>query len=415
MNKEFYRENRATLYGSVEKNSLVIVFAGRAPKRSNDENYEFYANRNFLYLTNIEQENTVLMTAVLEEGVDEFLYILPPDAMAERWTGRRLKPDEIEELSGISRTKYLDTFMNSLWLYLRTKGIERIYLDFDKLEDQEADTESYRLARYLQKEFPFIQIKNLQDQLRRQRTIKKPCEIEALRKAEEITGEAIIAMMKASRPGMYEYQYKAEFDYVLAQHGVLMSGFPSIISCGENNFCIHYYDYRGQAKDGDMILNDVGARWEHEINDVSRGWPCNGKFTEKQKLLYQCAYNTSEHMFQILKPGIPMQDVDKMIREYCYEQLHAAGVCDSYDEIGTYMWHGGAHHIGFDVHDVVSRNIKTEPGMVFCVDVGIYHEEWGIGFRLEDNCLITENGCENLSAAIPRTIEEIEAIMKKED
>ena len=415
MNKEFYRENRATLYGSVEKNSLVIVFAGRAPKRSNDENYEFYANRNFLYLTNIEQENTVLMTAVLEEGVDEFLYILPPDAMAERWTGRRLKPDEIEELSGISRTKYLDTFMNSLWLYLRTKGIERIYLDFDKLEDKEADTESYRLARYLQKEFPFIQIKNLQDQLRRQRTIKKPCEIEALRKAEEITGEAIIAMMKASRPGMYEYQYKAEFDYVLAQHGVLMSGFPSIISCGENNFCIHYYDYRGQAKDGDMILNDVGARWEHEINDVSRGWPCNGKFTEKQKLLYQCAYNTSEHMFQILKPGIPMQDVDKMIREYCYEQLHAAGVCDSYDEIGTYMWHGGAHHIGFDVHDVVSRNIKTAPGMVFCVDVGIYHEEWGIGFRLEDNCLITENGCENLSAAIPRTIEEIEAIMKKED
>lgn len=415
MNKEFYRENRATLYGSVEKNSLVIVFAGRAPKRSNDENYEFYANRNFLYLTNIEQENTVLMTAVLEEGVDEFLYILPPDAMAERWTGRRLKPDEIEELSGISRTKYLDTFMNSLWLYLRTKGIERIYLDFDKLEDQEADTESYRLARYLQKEFPFIQIKNLQDRLRRQRTIKKPCEIEALRKAEEITGEAIIAMMKASRPGMYEYQYKAEFDYVLAQHGVLMSGFPSIISCGENNFCIHYYDYRGQAKDGDMILNDVGARWEHEINDVSRGWPCNGKFTEKQKLLYQCAYNTSEHMFQILKPGIPMQDVDKMIREYCYEQLHAAGVCDSYDEIGTYMWHGGAHHIGFDVHDVVSRNIKTAPGMVFCVDVGIYHEEWGIGFRLEDNCLITENGCENLSAAIPRTIEEIEAIMKKED
>lgn len=415
MNKEFYRENRATLYGSVEKNSLVIVFAGRAPKRSNDENYEFYANRNFLYLTNIEQENTVLMTAVLEEGVDEFLYILPPDAMAERWTGRRLKPDEIEELSGISSTKYLDTFMNSLWLYLRTKGIERIYLDFDKLEDQEADTESYRLARYLQKEFPFIQIKNLQDQLRRQRTIKKPCEIEALRKAEEITGEAIIAMMKASRPGMYEYQYKAEFDYVLAQHGVLMSGFPSIISCGENNFCIHYYDYRGQAKDGDMILNDVGARWEHEINDVSRGWPCNGKFTEKQKLLYQCAYNTSEHMFQILKPGIPMQDVDKMIREYCYEQLHAAGVCDSYDEIGTYMWHGGAHHIGFDVHDVVSRNIKTAPGMVFCVDVGIYHEEWGIGFRLEDNCLITENGCENLSAAIPRTIEEIETIMKKED
>lgn len=411
MDKEFYRENRETLYNNVEKNSLVILFGGHAPKRSNDENYEFYANRNFLYLTNVEQENTALMTAVYEQNTEEYLYILPPDKMAERWTGRRLKPSEIEELSGITNTRYVDAFMDSLWLYLRARGIERVYLDFDKLDPKEADTESYRLAKYLQKEFPFVQIKNLQDQLRAQRTIKKPCEIEALRKAEEITGEAIVAMMKASKPGMYEYQYKAEYDYVLAQHGVLMSGFPSIISAGDNNFCIHYYDYRGQAKDGDMILNDVGARWNHEINDVSRGWPCNGKFSDKQRLLYQCAYNTSEYMFSILKPGIPMQDVDKMIREYCYEELHKAGVCESYDEIGTYMWHGGAHHIGFDVHDVVSRNLTTAPGMVFCVDVGIYHEEWGIGFRLEDNCLITEDGCENLSAAIPRTIEEIEAIM----
>lgn len=413
MDREFYQENRKTLYESVEKNSLVILFGGHAPKRSNDENYEFYANRNFLYLTNVEQENTVLMTAVYEESEEEYLYILPPDKMAERWTGRRLKPAEIEELSGIKNTRYVDAFMDALSLYLRAKGIENVYLDFDKLDPKEADTESYRLARYIQKEFPFVQIKNLQDQLRAQRTIKKSCEIESLRKAEEITGEAIVAMMKASKPGMHEYQYKAEFDYVLAQHGVLMSGFPSIISAGENNFCIHYYDYRGQAKDGDMILNDVGARWNHEINDVSRGWPCNGKFSEKQRLLYQCAYNTSEYMFSILKPGIPMSDVDKMIREYCYEELHKAGVCESYDEIGTYMWHGGAHHIGFDVHDVVSRNIKTAPGMVFCVDVGIYHEEWGIGFRLEDNCLITEDGCENLSAAIPRTIEEIETIMNE--
>lgn len=414
MHKEFYQENRKTLYESVEKNSLIILFSGHAPKRSNDENYEFYANRNFLYLTNVEQENTALMTAVYEDTAEEYLYILPPDKMAERWTGRRLKPVEIEELSGIQNTRYVDTFLNYLGIYLRARGIETVYLDFDKLDAEEADTESYRLARYIQKEFPYVQMKNLQEQFRAQRTIKKPCEIEALRKAEEITGEAIVAMMKASKPGMYEYQYKAEFDYVLAQHGVLMSGFPSIISAGENNFCIHYYDYRGQAKDGDMILNDVGARWNHEINDVSRGWPCNGKFSDKQKLLYQCAYNTSEYMFRILKPGILMQDVDRMIREYCYEELHKAGVCESYDEIGTYMWHGGAHHIGFDVHDVVSRNIKTAPGMVFCVDVGIYHEEWGIGFRLEDNCLITEDGCENLSAAIPRTIEEIEEIMNQE-
>ncbi len=162
-----------------------------------------------------------------------------------------------------------------------------------------------------------------------------------------------------------------------------------------------------------MILNDVGAQWDHHIVDVSRGWPCNGRFTEKQRLLYECALKTSDYMFSIIKPGMKMADVDRTIRSYNAQQLVEAGVMASVDEVATYMWHGGAHHIGYDVHDMVERPDVLEPGMVFCVDVGIYHEAWGIGFRLEDNCLVTENGCENLSAAIPRTIEEIEAEMNR--
>lgn len=195
------------------------------------------------------------------------------------------------------------------------------------------------------------------------------------------------------------------------QRGVLSPGFPSIISSGKNNFKIHYYDYRGQAQDGDMILNDVGAVWDYEINDVSRAFPCNGRFNDRQKLLYECIYNTSEYMFSTLKPGVPLLDVDKIIRKYTFEQLKEAGVCKNFEDIGTYMWHGGAHHVGFDVHDVVEGSGLAVPGVVFCVDIGVYHEEWGIGFRLEDNCLITEDGCENLSRAIPRQIDEIEAFM----
>lgn len=161
---------------------------------------------------------------------------------------------------------------------------------------------------------PYLQLGNANILVRELRLIKKPCEIEALKKAEEITKAGILAMMKHSRPGMYEYQYKAEFDYVLGQFGAKGPGFPSIILAGKNRMR--------------------------------------------------------------LKP-----------------------IC------GT-----GAHHIGFDVHDAVKTPENIAPGMVFCIDVGIYHEEWGIGFRLEDNCLVTENGCENLSGIIPRTIEDIEAI-----
>lgn len=210
---------------------------------------------------------------------------------------------------------------------------------------------------------------------------------------------------------MYEYQYKAEFDYTLGQFGVMEPGFPSIISAGKNNFCIHYYGYRGQAKDGDMVLNDVGAQYDNLIADISRGWPCNGHYDDRQRLLYECALATSDYMFRTVKPGMKMMDVDATIRRYNCERLMEAGVLKSADEIGTYMWHGGAHHIGFDVHDVVKKPEVVAPGMVFCIDVGIYHEEWGIGFRIEDNCLVTETGCENLSAAIPRTIEDIEAVM----
>ena len=220
-------------------------------------------------------------------------------------------------------------------------------------------------------------------------------------------------MMKASRPGMYEYQYKAEFDRVLGQFSPKGPGFPSIISAGQNNFCIHYYAYTGQAQDGDMVLNDVGAQWDNLITDVSRGWPCNGRFSDRQKLLYQCALATSDHMFSILKPGFAMEEVDAEIRRYNAGLLKDAGVLEDTADIGRLMWHGGAHHIGFDVHDVVERPEKVAPGMVFCIDVGIYHEDWGIGFRVEDNCLITETGCENLSAAIPRTIADIEAVMAK--
>ena len=170
----------------------------------------------------------------------------------------------------------------------------------------------------------------------------------------------------------------------------------------------------GQAKDGDMILNDVGAQWDGECNDVSRGWPCNGKYSKEQRMLYECALNTSNYMFSIIKPGMLIDDVDKTARRYCCEQLKKIGLLSSYDEIGKYMWHGGAHHVGYDVHDVVDALGKPiAPNMVFCVDIGIYAEELGIGFRVEDNCLVTPTGAENLSASVPRTIEDIEAVMAK--
>lgn len=411
MESLFYKENRKEFIDRMEPGEAALFYCGESIRRSCDEHYDFFANRNFLYLCGINQKESILLLEKEGETYREILYVLEPDFMVERWEGSRIIGSRAEAISGVSNIKFVKEFDEDIKRVFAKNGVSTVYLDIDRVPNQLLKSCADRMQEYLNQTYPHVTIKNALPIMRKMRTIKKPCEIEAMEVAQKITKAGILAMMKSSRPGMYEYQYKAEFDYALAQENGVAASF-SIISAGKNNFCIHYDSFTGQAMDGDMILNDVGARWDYEVTDVSRGWPCNGKFSHKQRLLYECAYRTSEYMFQNLKPGIPMKEVDAMIRKYNFEQLKEAGVCKSYDEIGTYMWHGGAHHVGLDVHDLVDvEGAVTAPGMVFCIDVGIYHEEWGIGFRLEDNCLITGNGCRNLSKDVPRTVEEIENVM----
>jgi len=440
MDSTFYTSNRQSLYTRLadpQEPFLLILFAGHAPRKTADEYYPFFANRNFVYLTGIGDscaEGFIFMAERKNGVITETLFILPPDAHAERWQGRRMRAEEAGRLSGIQDIAFLDTFYQQFHTTVSAgltaaghtnKGsaghtspgsassyLTNIWLDLDRHKPDEPDNHTLVFANRTSHNYPFVRIHNVHPHLRALRTIKQPCEIEAMKKAMTITREAILDMMRASRPGMYEYEYKAIFDAALTRNGVLAPGFPPIISAGQNNFCIHYYAYTGKAEDGDMILNDVGARWDYLGNDVSRGWPCNGKFTEKQRLLYTCAYNTSEYMFRTIKPGMPMASVDQTARQFCFEQLKGIGLVERFEDVGKYIWHGGAHHVGFDTHDAVDLQQSVAPGMVFCVDVGIYCEEWGIGFRLEDNCLVTETGCVNLSADIPRTIEEIEAVMR---
>lgn len=414
MESSFHVENRRELYASLPENTLFACFAGRVLPQSADAEYAYFANRNFVYLTGLdggEVHDFIFLAKKTGDEVEETVFSLPPDPMAERWTGRRLKEDEIRTRSGVERILPLERFNAVFHAAAMSGNFTVLALDLWKKAPGDPDTEAYQFAARAAREYPALSVHNCHKQLCAQRTIKKPCEIAAMRKAETVTKAGIEAMMRSSRPGMYEYEYKAEFDRALTRHGVLVPAFTSIIAAGENNFCIHYYSYTGQAKDGDLVLNDVGAAWDGICTDVSRSWPCNGKFSEKQRQLYECAYRTSEHMFSVIKPGMPMAEVDRECHRYCGGLLREIGLLGPDEAPEKYMWHGGAHHVGYDVHDQVDMTRPVAAGMVFCVDVGIYVEEWGIGFRLEDNCLVTEDGCENLSAAIPRSVEEIEAFM----
>lgn len=412
MRAEFHRNNRARLFDGLPEGAAAVFFSGRAPRQSADAYYRFFADRNFLYLTGVDFAGLALVAVKSGGAVRETMYILPPDALKERWTGRRPKAAEVTAQSGVLDVRDVALLETDLHRILSAGDVHTLYLDLYRHTPDEQPDAAHRFAARVQKGYPAVEVRNILPALKTLRTLKAPCEIAAMRRAMTVTREGILRMMRASRPGMYEYEYKAEFDYALTKNGVLAPAFHSIISAGQNNFCIHYDGYTGRAEDGDMILNDVGAQWDNECNDVSRGWPANGRFTREQRMLYTCALKTSDYMFSVIRPGMNMDDVDKTARRFCYGELKKCGLLSSFDEIGTYMWHGGAHHVGYDVHDVVDAAGKPiQPNMVFCVDIGIYAEELGIGFRVEDNCLVTPTGCENLSAAVPRTIEEIEAVM----
>ena len=415
MTQDYYRGNRQKFYAQMEPDSLLVLFSGTEVRKTNDEFYPFYTNRNFLYMTGLDQKELAFIARKDGGGaVTEKAYILPPDMMAERWTGERIKPQQAADISGIEDVGFVSGFEAELHRLITTGNYRSLYLDLFRVSPTDRDEPAHLLLKRVQRDYPYMKIENANALIRRQRTIKQPCEIAAMRRAEEITRAGITAMMRASKPGMYEYQYKAVFDYAIGQYGPQGPGFPSIISAGKNNFYIHYYAYQGQAQDGDMVLNDVGAWYDHMMTDVSRGWPCNGKFSERQRQLYTIALETSDHMFSIIRPGMKMADVDGESHRFCAGLMKDAGLLDDVKNIGKYMWHGGAHHVGFDVHDAVQTPEVIGPNMVFCVDIGIYHEEFGIGFRVEDNCLVTEDGCENLSASTPRTIEAIEDMMMKD-
>ena len=413
MQASFFKANREKLLASLPQGSVAVLFAGDYIRKTADENHLFYGTRNFVYLTGIDQPKSILLLRKTGAGAEETLFLSPQNLLWERWNGALVGFDEASAMAGCQSVRPITEFDAALDVCFTRGGATQLWLDFDKLTRDEPDSDAFKLARYARGRFPHVTLQSVLPLMKNIRAIKTDCEIEAMRQAEVLTGKGIAAMMKIAKPGLYEYNLKAAFEGALMDEGVLPA-FPAIISTGSNNFCIHYHEYHGKIAEGDLILNDVGARYDFMGTDVSRGWPVSGKFSDKQRILYECAYQTSEYMYSVIKPGLPHSFVDKTIKQYNANLLKEAGVIGSVDEIGTLMWHGGAHHVGFDTHDVVDvteLDRTLEPGMVFCVDIGIYHEEWGIGFRLEDNCLITETGCENLSAAIPRSIADIEAAM----
>jgi len=411
MDKNFYSENRRRVASHMTDGEAMLFFSGESVRKSADEDFPFFTNRNFLYLTGIQQEQSALLLLKKADLVSECLFVTKPDLEREMWTGRRFTEAEINEISGVEGVEDIHNMNKTLNALFSSRAVMTLWLCFEALALERSFDIEREFAKQIQNRHPHIVIRNSYPLLAALRKIKAPQELEAIRKAMQITEAGIRRLMRVAKPGIMEYELEAEFNSELATHGQRRTAFPSILAGGERIFYLHYANPMSLVTDGELILSDVGAAYDEYCTDISRVFPANGRFSERQAQIYQIAYEANRAVMAQVRPGVFFPQLNRTCREFAFEGLKALGLLEDFTEIGKYVWHGTVHHVGLDTHDVGGYEEPVAENMVFTVDAGIYVRAWGIGLRIEDNVLVTKDGWENLSAAIPATIEEIEGLM----
>jgi Xaa-Pro aminopeptidase len=389
----------------------MLFFSGESVRKSADEDFPFFTNRNFLYLTGIQQEQSALLLLKKADLVSECLFVTKPDLEREMWTGRRFTEAEINEISGVEGVEDIHNLNRTLNALFSSRAVMTLWLCFEALALERSFDIEREFAKQIQNRHPHIVIRNSYPLLAALRKIKAPQELEAIRKAMQITEAGIRRLMRVAKPGIMEYELEAEFNSELAAHGQRRTAFPSIVAGGERIFYLHYANPMSLVTDGELILSDVGAAYDEYCTDISRVFPANGRFSKRQAQIYQIAYEANRAVMAQVRPGVFFPQLNRTCREFAFDGLKALGLLEDFTEIGKYVWHGTVHHVGLDTHDVGGYEEPVAENMVFTVDAGIYVRAWGIGLRIEDNVLVTKDGWENLSAAIPATIEEIEGLM----
>ena len=408
-----FENNRKKLIESMKENSLLILFAGSAPYRSADQVYKFTPNRNFYYLTGIDEPNVIVTILKTDKEAIETVYLEREDELMAKWVGRAISKDEASEVSGIKSTKYLDEFDSTISSYIDRRGISKIYLDLERQSINIPSTKAQDMANTLRVKYPHLKIKNIFHNIAKLRMVKNDREVELIQKAIGITKEGILAMAKNLTPGMKEYEVEAYFDFKIKSLGASAHAFSTICAAGKNATVLHYEDNNQEAKDGDLILFDLGAEYDYYCSDISRTIPINGKFTDRQKQIYQIVLNAMKEVEKNTKPGLTLADLNNIAKKALAKGCMEIGLIEKEEEIGKYYFHSVGHSLGLDTHDVWIVDSKLEEGAVITNEPGLYIEEEGIGIRLEDDLLVTKDGCINLSKDIPVEIEDIEALMSK--
>lgn len=408
-----FEERRKKIFDTMDKQSALLLFSGIENHVSVDEYAPFEANRNFFYLTGLRRDHMILMMRKTLNGNKTVLFIEEADPTQERWYGRKVTVDEAREISGIEDIQFIDTFEAFVDSMMTREDIDSLY--FDCYRHQMEDLPDYNVvkAKEFAEKYQGHAIKNIFPVIAEMRMQKDEDEVALVRDAVAITDKALQHVMKTLEPGMAEYQAQANFEYTIRYNGAEGTSFPTIAGSGVNGTMLHYETNLDICEDGTLLLLDLGAKYRGYCADITRTYPVNGTYSERQRQVYDIVLAANREVARVAKPGMTLRELNDIAKKVLAEGCMKLGLIEKEDEIGTYYMHGVSHHLGIDVHDVTAAcNDRLRPGAVITDEPGLYIDEWEIGIRIEDDLLITENGCECLSEAIIRDPDEIEAFMK---
>lgn len=411
--KEFFVKNRENLLSQLSVGDMAILFSGTSPQSSADSHYDFRPDKNFYYLTGTTRETFILVLSKLETKTEAILFIEKPDYDIEKWVGRKLTVDQTKEVSGLENIKFLPEFENWLNKSIYSTKFNRVYLDLPRMKYDGEMTAGMLFAQDIRKNYPEITIKNVHKFMSELRMIKTDFEVDEIRKALSLTQLGLDNVMTNLKPGEREYVAESEFRYAIRKNGADTNAFPTIAASGGNAVILHYVENNQIMQDGDLILMDLGAQYNQYASDITRTYPINGKYSDRQKILYNIVLKANEEVIKMMKPGLEFAELNKKCSEVLSEELIKIGLIKEASELSKYYYHGVSHFMGLDVHDLGFRDVKLEPGMIFTVEPGLYVAEENIGIRIEDDILITEDGYINLSKDIIKSVDDIEAFMSK--
>jgi len=425
LNKEFFTNRRKELMKRLPKGAVAFVVSADELPRNGDQNFPYRQNSDLFYLTGINQEQTILALSPdhPREKYREMLFIRRSSPEIEKWLGHKLTKEEAEQISGIKTIMWYDEFEDILPELMFYSDQVFISVNENLKYRRFYNDSDLRFIERLRFLYPVHNYRRLGQVLSRMRMVKEPQEIEVIKYAIELTAKAFERVLKFVRPGVYEYEVEAEIMHEFIRHGVRQVAYQPIIASGKNACVLHYIYNNMVCRDGELLLMDFGAEYLNYAADLTRTIPVSGKFSARQLDVYNAVLDVQRTMIKrYIKPGVTINELNQKAQDLIGERLVDLGLLKREElsqepekrqkAIKQFYPHGLSHFLGLDVHDVGTKDIPLEPGMIITVEPGIYIDKEGIGVRIENDVLITKRGNVDLMADIPSEPDEIERLLK---